>query len=305
MKKRSKLLSILLLIAAISLTVFPACRFNYSTKDLKVLKEKNFTITPGKRLIVKTSSGDISISTWDKPEVYIKILGNERAARKVDFTFNATDEFIEMIAEGDNNFSFFGNNIQLRYEITVPQNFNSKIKTSGGDIHLKDLTGIQSVNTSGGDVRAYSIVGDLDIHTSGGDIYIKNCKSKNVLKTSGGNIDVRDFSEDLTCSTSGGDITLFGKDSKIDAHTSGGNIRVNYSGENKGMDLSSSGGDITIKVPDNFNASVNLKSSGGDIDNNIKSTNVTEVSDHKLIADLNNGGNLIRAITSGGNIRIE
>lgn len=305
MKNRNTISVFLLLITIISLTFFPSCRIDYSDKDLDVIKEKTFNIEPGKELRLKASSGDVYVSTWDKPEVYVKIYGNERAERKVEFTFNSTDEIVEIITENDNNFSFFGNNIRLRYEITVPKNFNNNITTSGGDVHLTDITGDQLIKTSGGDIRAYSINGNLKARTSGGDIYLKNSNCSSELKTSGGDIDAREFIGDIACTTSGGDIILFGKESKIYAHTSGGSIRVNYSGENKGMELSTSGGDITLHLPQDFNASINFRTSGGDISNNIKTSSIVELSDHKMIADVNGGGNLITAVTSGGDIRIE
>ena len=305
MKKKNKISGILLLITMISLTAFPACRIDYSDQDLDVIKEKTFNIEPGKELRLKASSGDVFVTTWDKPEVYVKIYGNERAERKVEFTFNSTEEYVEIITEDDNNFSFFGNNIRLRYEITVPKYFNNNIRTSGGDVHLTDITGAQLIKTSGGDIRANAINGDLKAGTSGGDIYLKNSNCSSDFQTSGGDIDAREFIGDISCSTSGGDITLFGKESKIYAHTSGGSIRINYTGVNKGMDLSTSGGDITLHVPQDINASINFRTSGGDISNNIKTSSIVELSDHKMIADLNSGGKSITAVTSGGDIRIE
>ena len=74
---------ITLLFLSFSLTS-AACRkeqyFDFNgDRDLKVLHEKTFSISPGKTLKVEGSSGDITLTTWDKSEVYVKILGNDKA----------------------------------------------------------------------------------------------------------------------------------------------------------------------------------------------------------------------------------
>ncbi|MEO8399218.1 MAG: hypothetical protein ABI550_05300 [Ignavibacteriaceae bacterium] len=49
--------------------------------DLHLIKEKSYSIQPGKEINVDASFGDVLITTWDKSEVYIKILGNEKAEK--------------------------------------------------------------------------------------------------------------------------------------------------------------------------------------------------------------------------------
>ena len=60
-------------------------------KELRVLYEKTYHISPGKELKVEASVGDVMISTWDKDEVYIKVLGNQKAQDDVDFSFDANN----------------------------------------------------------------------------------------------------------------------------------------------------------------------------------------------------------------------
>ncbi|MGQ9798530.1 MAG: DUF4097 family beta strand repeat-containing protein, partial [Ignavibacterium sp.] len=55
-------------------------------------------------------------------------------------------------------------------------------------------------------------------------------------------------------------------DASIDARTSGGDITLEYFGENGGIELRTSGGDIEIKLPPDFNASVELATLCGDVD---------------------------------------
>ena len=124
------------------------------------------------------------------------------------------------------------------------------------------------------------------------------------LNTSGGDVWGEKFGKSLNISTSGGDISLIGGDTKINAETSGGDIKLDYLGENKGIDLSTSGGDIAIKLPENFKASIELSTSGGDVSCSLNMSNIKKSSGSKLVGDINGGGEILSAHTSGGDIAV-
>jgi hypothetical protein len=260
---------------------------NIYAGDLKVIKERTFPISPGKVLKVDASSGDVLVSTWDKNEVYIKILGNEKAEDKMKFEFNNDNDMVEVIAKREHWLSgWFSSGIRLRFEIKVPIKFNEKVRTSGGDVYTTNTSGNLDISTSGGDIKLENVDGIFDLSTSGGDISGMN------------------FQGNLNASTSGGDINLRGNDSKIKASTSGGDIYLDYKGTNEGISLSTSGGDIQIRLPQDFNASAKMHTSGGEISCELTANNAKKISSTKFEADLNNGGNPLYAETSGGDIDI-
>jgi DUF4097 and DUF4098 domain-containing protein YvlB len=236
--------------------------------DLSLITEKTFQISPGNDLRIKVSGGDVIISPWDRSEVYIKVLGNDNAKEKLEFIFNNSDSYVELETEKKGSVFNWFSNISLKIEVKVPQRFNTNIHTSGGDIKLGGVDGSSEMHTSGGDIICRDFLGSLDV------------------------------------STSGGDIRLRGGDTPIIAHTSGGDINLDYIGENKGIDLSTSGGDITINLPDDFNADMELSTSGGDVSCNITMNNASKLSEHKIIAELNEGGFDLAAHTSGGDIDV-
>jgi DUF4097 and DUF4098 domain-containing protein YvlB len=261
---------LIIVITFFSAQIILGCGGNYyyTDDDLQVIHEKTFPIEPGKDLRVKTSGGDVTVTSWNKSEVYIKVLGNDNARDDIDYNFSNTDSYVELITESKSSFGKWFGGISLKIEVIVPEKFNAKIHTSGGDLKL------------GG------IAGDHQLSTSGGDI---------VCKKFGGILDL---------STSGGDITLMGGGAKISASTSGGDIKLDYEGENIGIDLSTSGGDILVKLPSSFDAAMELSTSGGDVSCNLTLNNASKLSEHKIVADLNNGGNEFYAHTSGGDIDV-
>ncbi|GBD88814.1 hypothetical protein BMS3Abin03_02756 [bacterium BMS3Abin03] len=260
----------LLIVLFISAVIITACNQNYVvlSNDGKIISEKSFPISPGKTLIVNVAGTDVSINRWNKPEVYIKVLGNENAKEKLDINYRNDDSSVELSIKMKHSFFNWFNGISLAVEIKVPEKFNVNVSTSGGDITLTDVSGEHQLETSGGDI---------------------NC---------------RGFTGNLKVSTSGGDVSLKGMDSQIDAGTSGGDIVLDYSGENLGINLSTSGGDIDVKLPADFNAAMEISTSGGDVSCNLNMNNIDKNTEDEIIADLNNGGNLFSASTSGGDISV-
>jgi DUF4097 and DUF4098 domain-containing protein YvlB len=236
--------------------------------NLQLIKEKSFNLSSGKELKVDVSGGEIMVTFWDKSEVYVKILGNENAMEKMDFSIEGNDELVKVVAEKKSSVTSWFSKIQLKVEVKVPEDFNVDLNTSGGDIKYGGVKGNAILNTSGGDIWCDRFMGDLNI------------------------------------STSGGDINLFGSDAKIIAETSGGDIKLEYSGENKGIDLSTSGGDIDIILSKDFAASMELSTSGGEVSCSMDMSNIKKLSGSKLFGDINGGGEKLSAHTSGGDVSV-
>lgn len=197
--------------------------------DAKVLHEKTFKISPGKKLLVNAASGDVQITAWDKSEVYVKVIGNDNAADKFDFSFNANSEEVKIDAEKKDGWSWFSN-IKLKFEIKVPANFNVYTNTSGGDIKIGGVKGGITLKTSGGDIWGDRFEGNFNAKTSGGDIKIKvpqNIDADVDLRTSGGDVECN---MNLNNVKRLSDSKIIGSLNKggvpLNAHTSGGDITL-------------------------------------------------------------------------------
>ena len=308
MQNKTQFLIVILLLLLGAPAALSGCSVAYDGElsgGLDVLNEKSFPISEGKTLRITTSPGDVMVTPWDKNEVYVKVLGNDKAREKMKFGFTGDDEEVVVTGKYERKFFNWGNSgIKLRYEVKAPANFNVKVSTSGGDIRVGGITGMVNLKTSGGDVEIRETRGELEISTSGGDIKLENPEGRTKASTSGGDIKVENFKGNLITTTSGGDIKLNGGNGSIQAKTSGGDIKLNYSGSNEGIELATSGGDIDIIVPYDFKASVKLSSSGGDVDCGFTTDNVKTEGKRKLEADINGGGKMVIAKTSGGEINL-
>ena len=271
-------------------------------EKLKVIHDRTFPISPGKDFKLDASSGDVMISSWDKNEVHVKILGNDKAKEKVEFNFKDSEEMVEVEAKYDWSLFMMVKGIKLRFEIQLPKEFNIEAYTAGGDMKLQNVKGNMVLKTSGGDINVSDLNGKVEMSTSGGNITFNNTFGDLNYSTSGGDIKGNKFSGKLETSTSGGDINLSGYDAKIEASTSGGDISLEYTGQNQGIKLTSSGGDISVKLPKDFNASADMSTLGGDIKSDFTGNNAVKISSTKFEADINSGGNSLILKTSGGDI---
>lgn len=272
-------------------------------EELKVLHEKTFQTQPGKKLTLEGSSGDVIISTWDKPEAFVKILCNDNALEKMKFKMELVED--GLLVKGERKESGWFSNIRVKYEIILPSKYSVAAKTSGGNIKIKDINGKFELTTSGGDIELENSNGSLNAKTSGGDIDIKKHVGNVEVKTSGGDININSTKGEISCATSGGDIEIAAVDGKIKAATSGGDINLDYTGVNKGVELSTSGGHIKVLVPSDFGASAVLKTSGGKVSCNLNTSNVVEMTSSKIEADLNSGGAPLICKTSGGSVSVK
>ncbi len=296
---RNKLAVIFFLIIVSFLVMNIAVR----AEEKRIIKEKSFSVNQGETISVETSGADVKIKSWDKNEVYVKILGNKRAEEKMNFIIEKSGNEVRVISKRKTGsfFNFWGG-FNLRIEAFVPQIFNVNIETSGGDIDADNLNGIFNLTSSGGDIKLNNLNGELTAKTSGGDINLVNSSGKLNVTTSGGNIECKSVSGKISVNTSGGDIIIQAKNGEIDAATSGGDIKISLENNFNGIKANTSGGDIVLELPSNSNASVILETFGGEIDCEFSNIKTKKLTKHKLIAELNNGGEKLEAKTSGGDI---
>lgn len=265
---------------------------------------KTFPRDQVKQLRAETSGGNIHVtgqSTGDaKVEVYVrsnnggKDLTHDEAQQRVDQTIDLTIAMnggtLEAIAkkkgdrDDDDNWR---HGVSVSFVLYVPEAVSTDLVTSGGNIHLSDLTGTEKFSTSGGNLHLEGLSGKINGTTSGGNVTVDNSKDDIDLRTSGGNMHARNCQGTITLATSGGNVHLENVKGAVQATTSGGHVEGDaIDGE---LRTSTSGGSIHL---DNLTCSLNASTSGGSIDVTLKKVG-------KYVELANSGGN-IRLTLPGG-----
>lgn len=247
-------------------------------KDKEPFMIKSLTGDAIKSVEARTSGGSISVAgvaSEARIEVYIHPgNGNDNATKEeiqrrldqyYDLNVSAAGGKLAAIAKNKSNDMDWKKQLSISFKIYVPKDVTTDLKTSGGSISLKDVTGKQDFATSGGSLNVENVSGKIDGRTSGGSIRVKNASDEIELTTSGGSINAESCKGKMRLTTSGGSLKLEDLDGDIKATTSGGSV----DGENiKGELIThTSGGSIHL---DDLACSVEASTSGGNMDVKIK-----------------------------------
>jgi hypothetical protein len=277
--------------------------------------EKSFNVSSGGELKVDTERGSMSIETHSREVVHVKVYYKVRSNDEefadelindfeIDFSDNGKDVTIE--AEFGGEFSNSEENkLNVRYIITVPNEYNVNLRNSGGSISVDDIVGKARAKTSGGSLNFKLIEGPVTGKTSGGSISLDGCNGDADVSTSGGGIYIGKVRGNVEANTSGGSITVDEVYGSIDASTSGGSVSATIKEQPKDdCKLTTSGGSITVYVSENINADLDAKTSGGSVNSEVDISFRGKVKSSQLAGKINNGGPKLYLRTSGGGINI-
>ncbi|MFN2477159.1 MAG: DUF4097 domain-containing protein [Chthoniobacterales bacterium] len=296
---------------------------------------KDLDTPPGGRLVVDVDFGTVEVTagTDDKCaiEAHRKIDSDNEAQEKdyfatVPLTINQEGDTITIRArrpDDRRNWNWHGNiNMDARYTVRLPRQFNVdlrtgggpisvsglkgeiKTKTSGGNLKFSQLEGPIDGKTSGGGIEMTACVGDANINTSGGSIDSKSGRGRLDARTSGGSIAVHQHTGDTDVRTSGGKLTLDNISGKIMARTSAGSIDLSLADAIiDDVSLDSSAGSIAVSVPPKAGVTVDAKTSMGKVRTEIPML-ATKSDDDRLQGTLNGGGKTLVLRASVGSITI-
>jgi hypothetical protein len=257
---------------------------------------KSFNVSKGGTLKISINTGDISVETWNKSVVYVRVGDvDDNQYNSLNIYQSDNNVTVQYSGSGYHNNSDIKVFVPAEYNIDVKTNQgdvvlhnelkgNCKAYTGGGDVILGNVTGVVGVKTNGGDIAAGNVTGDLWLATNGGDITVANVTGKGDIQTNGGCIKIGNVGKYLSVKTYGGDITTGDIGGNADVNTMGGSINVKkVSG---GATLNTNGGDIKILGSwgwvsartyggsinlYSINGSINASTSAGDIYAELKS----------------------------------
>jgi hypothetical protein len=236
---------------------------------------KSLANTIIKNVIVKTSGGSISLSgaTGQAPRVETYITGNNgheltkeeiktRLDKDYDLEVLVSNNEIHVTAKRkhDGVFNWSNNGLSISFKVFVPKQVAAHLSTSGGSIHLENLSGDENFNTSGGSLQIDHLTGMIKGGTSGGSITVSNSGNDIKLETSGGSIHASNCTGTIHLGTSGGSLHMDNLKGTIKAETSGGSIQANsIEGE---LITGTSGGSINLTK---MACSLSASTSGGHV----------------------------------------
>jgi DUF4097 and DUF4098 domain-containing protein YvlB len=293
---------------------------------------KTFDLNGPGQLVVGAEASNITVTTWDKPQVDVTITRAVTASSearekelldkdKIGTSLDGNKVTVTIDIPG--NWRTFRTRRDYRVDIKAPAACSAGLKTSGGDINadglqgnveagtsggdltLKHIGGDVKARTSGGDVKLDAIKGTVEASTSGGDMTVGNGNGKLSAHTSGGDVRVENQTGDINAGTSGGDVSLSGITGAAEASTSGGDVSASFAASPTGnVQLKSTGGDVNITLPASATVHINAHTTGGEVRTDFPLTSPDRGSESHKQGDINGGGTSVELHTTGGDIHI-
>jgi hypothetical protein len=305
--------------------------------------ERRLALEPGGTFTLDSDVGEITLTGDSASGVVVNLTSDrddfddlfdlqfEETAGRVAVTVKRRGRWLKSFWTGE----WFHND--THFAIRVPARTTVNLNTSGGAIEVSRLTGRLTMHTSGGSLRLDDIEGPVDGKTSGGSIRMRSVRGDAAVNTSGGGIDIVDVRGGLKATTSGGGIDIDGVSGDVYASTSGGGVRIREAGgrvdarssggpvtvrfaagNNRGGELSSSGGGVRTELDPSVALTIDASTSGGSVESELPLLARGVVQNGgadwpsapfrkpttSLRGDLNGGGALLRLRTSGGGVRI-
>jgi len=265
---------------------------------------KSFTVGPGGSLNMNVDRGDIHVVGTDQNTVQIRVLrevthaSDAEAARILKehhVVLQQHGNEISVTAEESRTFGsaswwrWWGQpNLNVHYQITVPDAFDARLKTEGGNVEVATLHGNATARTEGGNLKFNGIQGKVDGQTEGGNVEAVACHNDVQLRTEGGNIAIEQF-------TGNG----------LQARTEGGSIVAEFAVPPRSdSTLRTEGGNVTVKIPETAAVNLDAHTDGGTTRTDLPVQIQGRLDGQTLRGTINGGGPLLTLATEGGNIRV-
>jgi hypothetical protein len=253
---------------------------------------------------------EATVEVWISPNGSNKELSKEEIQKILDeyYTLEIAAEHGELRAKAERNVKLKTwtdkNSVGISFHLTVPQKVASQLSTSGGSIHLRNLSGEEVLSTAGGSLHLEEVSGtvtgrtsggsihlseskgEITLSTAGGSIHAKNNQGNIQLKTSGGSLHIDNVSGTVTAATSGGSIRLSDLTGTIQAKTSGGSVQAKY--VNGTLSTSTSGGSMRLS---DISGNLEARTTGGSMSVQMRSV--------ARYVRLSNSGNISLTLPDG------
>jgi hypothetical protein len=267
--------------------------------------EKNLELQPKGQFILDSDAGSVTVTGTSRSGAHVVITSDRNDLNtEFDFNFEGGAGLARVTARHKHDFGW-SHNVSLHFEVEVPSETRTELRTGGGSIKLSGLRGGADVKTSGGSIEVTGLNGNLEAHTSGGSIHLREVTGDARVETSGGPIDVDALDGSLQAHTSGGGIRIDKVSGYVEAKSSGGPIRATYSpGNRHGGELETSGGSIEVTIDPSANLNLDASTSGGSVSSDLPVRVVGTVSHSSMHGSIGSGGEELRLHTSGGSIHI-
>lgn len=302
---------------------------------LETTTNQVFQVTPGGQLLMEVDRGSIELATANDHTVSVTVVrevkrANEAQAREIlaahqlAFEQQGNTVIVRAKSPKDRPWKWRQPQLSIRYQVTLPRQFNLDLSTAGGSIKVPDLIGkvdvetaggsisigevdgVVQADTAGGSISVAAATGAIKVETAGGSIRLGTMGAAVKAETAGGSIRIQSAAGPVQAETSGGSIELGEMRGPVQADTSGGSISARFPRSPQGdVSLATSGGSISVYLAEDAQCQLDAKSSGGRVSSDLTVTTAGKPAKSELRGTIGTGGPKVVLRTSGGGIHVK
>ncbi|HUK31547.1 MAG TPA: DUF4097 family beta strand repeat-containing protein, partial [Candidatus Acidoferrum sp.] len=133
--------------------------------------EKHFTVTGRPVVTVKNASGRVEVKSWSKQEVMVTA---NQLGKNADVETEQVGSRVEIVTHTLDE-SARGADMQVDYQIFVPEETTLQVRTDSGNIVVESVHGGLTFETIAADVNLKSVGGEIVVTTADGSIVCSMC----------------------------------------------------------------------------------------------------------------------------------
>jgi DUF4097 and DUF4098 domain-containing protein YvlB len=224
------------------------------------------TVSVGRGATVEVSliSGDIKITSWDRPQVQI-----HATSESGDIRFDASSQRVTLeIERQDGDYDD-----DTHFEVMVPRDARVSASSISGDVSVKGAGELEATSVSG-DVSASGVTGRASLQSVSGGVTASDLGGGAKVSAVSGDIELNGVSGDLQVSTVSGEMKLRAiKSAYVKTQTVSGDLEFDGTVDPKGRyEFNSHSGSFTLALPRGVGATVSMRGYSGDFNSSCAMT---------------------------------
>jgi hypothetical protein len=274
------------------------------------------------RLTVQHHTGDVSIQTWDRPEVLVRIPDDEDGDIEEMFEIRQEGSEIHVgstLGDAGRRWEKQGRAIGRQVEEALRQGDFASIgeqigRWVGGmhgprpdvDVEITVPAACDvAVRSISGEIYVHGVTGNIYLETASGDMRLAGCRGNLLVKTASGGFEANGFSGRLGIRTASGDVSIHGGLLQaFNIGTISGDIdlggQIAPDGE---YGIRTTSGDTNLALPADAACTVQVRTVSGDIDCELPYQRTRESRRHMALA-INGGGPTVQFGSISGDLSI-
>ena len=279
---------------------------------VKVEEQKTEPLKGLDSIAVNTVSENINIIASDTNEIKAHFYGSYFSSNKdykPELTVVRSGNKLEIKVEFKHIMLSVNFRSNLKLDVYIPKQYAGNLKSTSvsGEITADGFT-LESFSsrTTSGNLDAKLInAKKANIHSVSGETKINGTYDSFIFESTSGNLDSTALvSKESTLNSTSGEINISGNPGDVNAATVSGNIDLGYTGFSNRLDIGTTSGEVTLKLPGNAGFNLDFSGTSGEVECAFPITVTGSKSHNKLKGTVGSGEGAIKVYTTSGNLNI-